>query len=147
MAETLQGHLFSCRPTLGTKPKSLKKKCAVCRSKLCSSWSKPVCCSCISGLVNDDPVASCQKILTSVNDELKSTFSSFKTLIDKFQDPTEGQSSNRRASVSSRVVPIPIPSICASTRTRANTPDTKIEYFFFFFCDIERCIEGACNGS
>ncbi|PIN92263.1 hypothetical protein AB205_0070450, partial [Aquarana catesbeiana] len=43
-------------------------------------------------LVKDDPVVSCQKMMTSVGDELTSTFSSFKTLIDKIQVPSEGPS-------------------------------------------------------
>lgn len=77
----------------------LKRKCAVCANKLSSSWSKAVCRTCIEGLVKDDPVASCQKMLTSVRDELASTFSSFRTLIDKLQTPAESPSS-LKASVS-----------------------------------------------
>ncbi|PIO34739.1 hypothetical protein AB205_0089000 [Aquarana catesbeiana] len=67
--------------------------------QLLCSWRKAVCRTCIEGLVKDDPVASCQKMLTSVRDELASTFSSFRTLIDKLQTPAESPSS-LKASVS-----------------------------------------------
>ncbi|PIO27098.1 hypothetical protein AB205_0108830 [Aquarana catesbeiana] len=69
-----------------------KRKCVVCGNKLSSSWSKAVCRTCIDSLVKDDPVVSCQKMLTSVRDELTSMFSLFKTLIDKIKVPSEGPS-------------------------------------------------------
>ncbi|PIN95444.1 hypothetical protein AB205_0044270 [Aquarana catesbeiana] len=84
-----------------TQAQPPKKKFAVCANKLSSSWSKAVYHSCVDGLVKDDPVASCQKILTSVGDELAFTFSSFTKLIDKLQTRAEGPST-QRASVSTQ---------------------------------------------
>lgn len=48
-----------------------------------------MCRACIAKLVKDDPTVSSQKMLTSVRDELKSTISSFKTLVEKMQAPVQ----------------------------------------------------------
>ena len=65
-----------------------KRKCAVCGEKLGSSWKKPLCAECIASLVKDDSTAECHKVLTSVRDELASTFSSFRGMMDRVQMPS-----------------------------------------------------------
>ena len=98
----LWGHLicvFQAKTQVKAQSQPHKRKCAVCGNKLSSTWGKAVCRTCIDGLVKDDPVTSCQKMLTSVRDELASTFGSFRELIDKMQVPQQGTSSKRKASV------------------------------------------------
>lgn len=51
-----------------------------------SSSSKPLCCSCIS-LVKDESAMTCNKLLTSVKEELASTFHSFKSLLVDIKTP------------------------------------------------------------
>lgn len=58
-----------------------RRKSAVHAAKLGSTWEKLLCPGCVS-LVKDEPVTACHKILSSVKNEIASTF---KSLMDRIQ--------------------------------------------------------------